>query len=317
VDERDHARHVHHQPARHVPRVTQRVRALLARQGKIVERRHARADAVVRLVDFENLVEEQTSWTVGAIRDERRIDGHRPVRCTKEPNMRKILGALLLLVACAPKPPERAAVPAPPPATGKKKAPPELMRRALLLLCLVACSKSEEGTKPSSGPISRSTTVFVNLSGPDAAPSSSASPPASSQPFTFDTGRFRATPPSGATQHATVSGVVWEAGGATYSILFYDGKPRGIDRSPLYVAARDHLGESAIDHEEDVMLDGRKSRQRTLHATSSKGATVYRRNVIVLAGERTFDVSVVSPERTRVEGAEAEAFFQSFHVVED
>src|SRR5262249_3831633 len=156
---------------------------------------------------------------------------------------------------------------------------------------------SEEGTKSSSGPISRSTTVFVNLTGPDASPSPHASPPASAQPVTFDAGRFRITPPAGATQNATVNGVLWEAGGATDSVLFYDGKPRGIDRSPLYVAARDHLGESAVDHEEDLMLDGRKSHQRTLHATSSKGATVYRRNVLVLAGERTFDVSVVSPER--------------------
>jgi hypothetical protein len=205
------------------------------------------------------------------------------------------------------------------------------MRKALvvnraplaLVLGLAACSRSE-ATKPGSGgPISRSTTVYVIPSAPPQGPSpfdadaGISREAAAPSVAVSDLGRFRVTVPAGLVPHATTGGTLWDGRGASFAVLFYDGRPRGVDRSPLYTAARDHLNESAIDREVDITFDTRKARERIIHASSANGATLYRRNVIVLEGDRTYDVSVSCSDRARLDDAEAETFFQSFHILVD
>ena len=197
------------------------------------------------------------------------------------------------------------------------------MRLLFLSLGLLGCSRTG-GTQE--GPATRTSTILVMPAAPEAeappspfavAPSASGPARAPAEPFTSVGGRFRVTPPGGLSDHLAVGGILWDGRGAAYSVLFYDGKPHGVDRSPLYSAARDHLGDSAIDKETDTAFDGHKAREKTLHVTSSKGAVVYSRDVMVISGDRTYDVSVTSPERARVEDAEANAFFSSFHVIDD
>jgi hypothetical protein len=195
---------------------------------------------------------------------------------------------------------------------------------AVFLLCVGACSRTE---RTEQGPVTRTTTVYVMPAPPDGGgppspftspgASASAPPPGPVEPFTSAPGRFRVTPPGGVSEHPTMAGVVWDGRAASYSVLFYDGKPHGVDRSPLYTRARDHLGESAIDKEVDITFDGHKARTKVLHVSSSGGTVVYRRDVILVSGDRTYDVSVTGPDRARVEDAEAEAFFGSFHVIDD
>src|SRR5262245_8491163 len=116
------------------------------------------------------------------------------------------------------------------------------MKWLIFAVCLFACSRSERSG--AGGPISRTSTVYVLPAAPDAdAPpspftsvSASAAPPAPAMPFSSSAGRFRVTPPGGLSEHPAVGGILWDGRGVSVSVLFYDGKPRGVDRSPLYTA---------------------------------------------------------------------------------
>jgi hypothetical protein len=204
-----------------------------------------------------------------------------------------------------------------------------MRRAALIALLCAACGRSESSARkaPPQDQGSRSKTVYV-VPGSASIPSpfGSAAPPASAPPppppsappaeYASAEGRFRVTPPARLVAHPTAAGTLWDGDGRSFAVLYYDGKPRGVDRSPLYASARDKLGDSAIDQEQETTIDGHKAMRRVLHASAKSGAFIYRKNLIVPVGDRTYDVSVTAADRTRVEDGDAERFFESFHAAE-
>jgi hypothetical protein len=193
------------------------------------------------------------------------------------------------------------------------------MRLAFAFVYLsVACNKSDAPKQAQQS--SPSETVHVApstqpASTSRAAPSSQTPQPA--VPFISREGHFRVAPPAGTTAHETPAGVMWDGEGRTFAVLYYDGKPRGVDRSSSYTAARDKLGDSAIDREERIVFDGHNALRRSLHVNAKSDGFVYRRNVILVVGDRTYDVSVSSTDRARTDNAETDVFFASFHTTDD
>src|SRR5512140_700454 len=73
---------------------------------------------------------------------------------------------------------------------------------------------------------------------PDGGTPSLADAGTATAPYVSKEGRFSVAAPTAGIVNATTAGVGWTVGGATFVVSYYDGKPRGVDRSRSYDIAR-------------------------------------------------------------------------------
>ena len=133
-------------------------------------------------------------------------------------------------------------------------------------------------------------------------------------PYVSKEGRFTVAAPTGVTPNATTAGVGWGVRGATLVVSYYDGKPRGVDRTRLYDLARDKIGGSEIEREDDVKVGGFPTRMRRMRLVIPGKPVQWRRSAIVVAGDRTYDISCTSPGQADMSAPLTDKFFESFHI---
>jgi hypothetical protein len=107
---------------------------------------------------------------------------------------------------------------------------------------------------------------------------------------------------------------VWIKGAATYAVAYYDGKPHGVDRSSFYQLARDHVGTSAVEKDEDGKLNGSRAHLRLVRVGLPGKPVQWRRSALVVVDDRTYDVSCTTSNQADVGSPLTEAFFGSFRV---
>lgn len=187
------------------------------------------------------------------------------------------------------------------------------MRRAALfwVLFLAGCPKSETAAPADAGNADAAASPNATPAGASADAGAGVDASIPGAPFTSKEGGFSVDAPS-VPPIASTAGVVWNTPGGQYAVRYYDGRPHGVDSSPLYSVARDHIDGSAIEKEAEVVINGNKAKTRWLRAVLIDKTVTYRRNAIVVVGDRTYDVSCVSANKDELTSPLAEGFFASF-----
>jgi hypothetical protein len=137
---------------------------------------------------------------------------------------------------------------------------------------------------------------------------------AAAAPYVSKEGRFTVSVPSGIKPYETTAGVRWTVGGASLVAGYYDGRPRGVDRSHFYDLARDGVGGSAIEKEDDAKIAGFPTRMRRIRLVLPGKGVQWRRGAIVIAGDRTYEVSCTSTAHADLDSPVVDQFFTTFHV---
>ncbi len=137
---------------------------------------------------------------------------------------------------------------------------------------------------------------------------------AATTPYVSKEGHFTVLPPAGVKPNETTAGVAWIVGSAALVVGYYDGRPHGVDRSRFYDLARDGVNGSEIEKEDDVKVGGFPTRMRRIRLVVVGKPVQFRRSAIVVAGNRTFEVSCTSSVRADLDALVTNAFFTSLHL---
>ena len=197
--------------------------------------------------------------------------------------------------------------------------------RLVLVVVLSGCPSSSAGSAPGpdSGSASGSGSGSASASGPGSASGSDAgigpaegylADAGAAAPYVSKEGRFAVSVPSGIKPNETTGGVGWKLGGAALVVGYYDGKPHGVDRSRFYDLARDKVGGSEVEREDDVKLGGFPTRMRRIRLVLVNKPVQWRRSAIIVAGDRTYEISCTSTAPADLDAAPTNAFFDSFKI---
>ncbi len=196
------------------------------------------------------------------------------------------------------------------------------MRKVALLLALAGCPSRAPSPASDAGPAASASLAGGATVKDAAAPTEAVAARAwladagtATVPYVSKQGLFSASVPADAKPYETTSGVAWSLAGATLAVSYYDGKPRGVDRSGQYDLARDMVNGSALEKEEDVKLSGFPTRLRRMRVVPVGRPVLFRRSAIVVDGDRTFDVSCSSPAREDLDAPLCQALFATFLAV--
>ena len=188
-------------------------------------------------------------------------------------------------------------------------------RLALVVVLLAGCPTSPTATSTDAGKSPEASALDaapLDAGSADAAADVDASIP--SGPFTSKEGAFSIDAPA-VPMIGSTSAIVWNTPRASYAVHYYDGRPHGVDSSPLYSVARDHVDGSAIEKEAEVVINGNKAKTRWLKAVLINKTVTYRRNALVVVGDRTYDVSCTTQNQDELTSPLAEGFFASFRTL--
>jgi hypothetical protein len=190
---------------------------------------------------------------------------------------------------------------------------------ALALAC-AGCPQSSSSSSPGSPsdaaaarPTDAAADAFIAPA--DAAPPSLLADAGTAMvPYTSKEGLYTVEVPAGVRPDGTISSIVWGLAGVTFAVSFYDGKPRGIDNTSFYDLARDKASGSDVEKEEELTVGRARTRAhvRRLRLVRPGKPVHWRRAAIVVVGDRTYQLSVMSPSPEDLTAPQANAFFDSF-----
>ena len=185
---------------------------------------------------------------------------------------------------------------------------------ALAIACAACPSSSSAGAGAGDAGVARAADAAVDTGAPiDAAlPSQLKGASTATAPYTSKEGLYTVQVPAGVRPDGTISSIVWVVASVAFAVTYYDGKPRGVDRTSFYDLARDKTSGSDIEKEEDVTLSGARAHLRRMRLVRPGKPVQWRRAAILIVGERTYQVSVMSPSAEDLGAPLANAFFDSF-----